>query len=735
MAHNNNPSDLNRSLRDTGEESSPSPPRQSQRRRLTGSQWTGGDNQALQYLSGVAAQGFTDGWNDRGPALPRETDDAQHYPTAGPGLQPLDEGVNLYSPSGHLDSRLGQAPLTDYGGYVPDPSSLAPDPGRTRDFSSTDSLARYTGQQSLWSYPIAGPSGGGENFDDTPLPENIGPPLERTSHTDYRGYVSDPYGLADDSYRTGGVPSLGSTEFGAPQSFDTDAARSVGPSLSQTESLYSNELNPDATHLSDFGSSQGRKRKRTGEGLSTRHGDPSAFSSWDLLDNASQNTRSVSSRTTNLTTWSLQERLGDVALQDSLHGPQTQQHNLDSEIKRLALELKGQVSSIEGWSWSSSEQRKSLLQGLSPEQKKPLLERIDALDPKVTQWVNHCEMKKRALNNALSRDRGKLRELAQQCRQAEDEKQEAESARNLLASRPMGHYVRFEDQIQEYDEEITRLDTNVENANNQYNNKKQELDPLIKSNDAEKRRYNNEATMWNSFLKYMRKTLKEDLQVSPLSAQGTQSEADSQDIDQQPIAPRGKAPVREQMEQPPRADYTNEQLNDDIEVFVQKLAGDPTQELEDIITVQKWRAPGKELRQNEVDAVKRIAVALRESKQLDDRVTGKNSKQLCTTIQNAAARSNPEYKAKQHELYVARRAKTEFKVDKAAYEAARRAKTEFKVDKAAYQAAWHAKKADEEAARLETHLSLGPLAIGNLEENAQSVKEEEQVLSFPEEPS
>jgi len=519
MAHNNNPSDLNRSLRDTGEESSPSPPRQSQRRRLTGSQWTGGDNQALQYLSGVAAQGFTDGWNDRGPALPRETDDAQHYPTAGPGLQPLDEGVNLYSPSGHLDSRLGQAPLTDYGGYVPDPSSLAPDPGRTRDFSSTDSLARYTGQQSLWSYPIAGPSGGGENFDDTPLPENIGPPLERTSHTDYRGYVSDPYGLADDSYRTGGVPSLGSTEFGAPQSFDTDAARSVGPSLSQTESLYSNELNPDATHLSDFGSSQGRKRKRTGEGLSTRHGDPSAFSSWDLLDNASQNTRSVSSRTTNLTTWSLQERLGDVALQDSLHGPQTQQHNLDSEIKRLALELKGQVSSIEGWSWSSSEQRKSLLQGLSPEQKKPLLERIDALDPKMTQWVNHCEMKKRTLNNALSRDRGKLRELAQQCQQAEDEKQEAESARNLLASRPMSYYVGFEDQIQEYDEEITRLDTNVGNANNQYNKKKQELDPLIKSNDEEKRRYNNEATMGKSFLKYM-KTIKENLQVSPLSAQG-----------------------------------------------------------------------------------------------------------------------------------------------------------------------------------------------------------------------
>jgi len=534
MAHNN-PSDLNRFVRDTTEESSPSSSPQSQRRRLTGSQWTGGDNRALQYLSDVATEGFEHGWGNPGSTLPRETGDT-HHPIAGSELQPPDEGENLYSPSGHLGPPLGQAYHTGYD--VPSPSSLAQNLGWTQDFSSltsgADAQAGFTEQQLLGHSSITGPSGGEMNLYDTPLPA----PLDEASDTDYRGHVA--YGFGD-PYRMQNISSL-TSEFGDSQSFEPYAARPVGPSFSQTESLYSSGLNP----VSDFGSSQGEKRKRSGNEPGHRH--PSAFSSQDRPENVLWDTDSVVS---GRTTRTIQEGLGSVAL----HSPQTQKYDLSSEIEPLVHELKKQVASIKDWPGASLEQRKSLLKGLPPEQKKNLLERIAALDPKVTQWVNDCRTRITTLNNTHSLYQGELFELEQQWQQAKRQKEDAESAKDHLATQPMGYYIGFEDQIQEYGEDITRLDTNVENANNQYNNKKQELDPLIESNDAEIKNYNNKVTQWNSFLKYMRMTLKENLQVSPLSAQGDgegymqgPSPSDAQPQQAEPQPRRRRRPGRKKRE-------------------------------------------------------------------------------------------------------------------------------------------------------------------------------------------
>jgi len=191
MAHHKNPSDLNRFFRDTQdttEERSPSSSRQSWTRGLTGSQWTGGRNPALQYLSEAASEGFTHGWGNPGSTLSRETDDTQHHPITGSELQPSNEGVNLYSPSGHLGPPLGRASQTAYD--VPDPSSLAQNPGWTPGFTSLTSQAHFTEQQSLWHSSIAGPSGGEMNLSSPFLHENIDSRLGPAYHTGYD--VSDP---------------------------------------------------------------------------------------------------------------------------------------------------------------------------------------------------------------------------------------------------------------------------------------------------------------------------------------------------------------------------------------------------------------------------------------------------------------------------------------------------------------------------------------------------------------
>ena len=237
-------------------------------------------------------------------------------------------------------------------------------------------------------------------------------------------------------------------------------------------------------------------------------------------------------------------------------------------------------------------------------------------------------------------------------------------------------------------------------------------------------------------------------QIAGLSQLTQEDTASSSQADV--LSSSGGAPVREQMEQPPRASRTEKQLRDEVNAFVQALEANPKQKLGDILIVQGWREPGNELTQKNIDDLKKITVDLRESGQLDGRVAGKNGSKLCTTIQDAAKWSNTEIKAKKAEVLAAHRAKPEYKEKKAEYdalqhekpeykakEAARRAKPEHKEKRAEYEALQSARKADEEAAQLETPLSFGPLAIGNLEENARRVKEEEQVLSFsdPEEQS
>src|SRR5436853_138495 len=210
MAHNDS-GNSNRFLRDTGKERPPSSSRQSQRRRLTGSPEIGGLNTAQRYVSDLAAEGFTGGWDNLSPTLSSpEIGDARRHPTAGPGLQPLDGGVNLYSPSGHLDS--GPAYHTAYGGYVPGPYGLAPDPGWTPSFSSADSQADFTEQQSLWDSSITGPSGGEMDLSPSFFHENIDSRSGPFYHTAYD--VPDPSSLAPDPGRTPGFSSADSqTDF------------------------------------------------------------------------------------------------------------------------------------------------------------------------------------------------------------------------------------------------------------------------------------------------------------------------------------------------------------------------------------------------------------------------------------------------------------------------------------------------------------------------------------------
>ena len=196
-----------------------------------------------------------------------------------------------------------------------------------------------------------------------------------------------------------------------------------------------------------------------------------------------------------------------------------------------------------------------------------------------------------------------------------------------------------------------------------------------------------------------------------------------------PYHPTNRQSLREQMEQPPRALRTEKQLRDGVNAIVQALAANPKEKPQDILAVQEWREPGNELTQEEIDDVKRIAVELREHKHLDNRVIGKNGSQLCKAIQDAAARSNTENKAKQTESRANWRAKPENRAKQTGYHAHYRTKPENIAKRAA--------KEDKEAAQLEMPSSFGHLDIGDLEKNAQSVKEEVRVLSFsdPEEQS
>ena len=147
---------------DTGEESPPSSPHQSQRRGFTGSQWTGGENRLLHQLSGAAAEGFTRGWDNLGLTCFGETGDTQHHPIAG-SRSSLPRGREPLIPhSEHLGPPLGQAYHTGYD--VPDPSSLAQNPqGFSSLTSGADYQAGFTENNHSVPHPIAGLSGGGEN--------------------------------------------------------------------------------------------------------------------------------------------------------------------------------------------------------------------------------------------------------------------------------------------------------------------------------------------------------------------------------------------------------------------------------------------------------------------------------------------------------------------------------------------------------------------------------------------
>jgi hypothetical protein len=111
--------------------------------------------------------------------------------------------------------------------------------------------------------------------------------------------------------------------------------------------------------------------------------------------------------------------------------------------------------------------------------------------------------------------------------------------------------------------------------------------------------------------------------------------------------------------------------------------------------------------------VKQIATDLRASRQLDDQVAGKDRSQLHATIVSSAKNSNPEIRA-----------------SNAATRATWDVKPENRAAKAERDAIRGAIRADEQATQYQTSHDIGPLPIGDPEKNAQSVKDEEQILSF-----